>query len=156
MSLEMRATIWSSWYYCLSSGLCSSSGPSSPQLVSKPYPIILVYSLELLQRHWYHLKWCRGFFKQCRILETIKAFSWICWILTTFLIPLSLLRMRRAPEDDHMGTRRNVVNGNRAGETKGLRHEPAVTVWSNRGWTDTFWNPRCFLPLHIFLLSLLK
>ncbi|KAF8153754.1 hypothetical protein B0H34DRAFT_617158, partial [Crassisporium funariophilum] len=44
---------------------------------------------------WRHLKYCRGSSKQCRILETIKAFAWICWILTTFLILASLANMTR-------------------------------------------------------------
>ncbi|KDR78035.1 hypothetical protein GALMADRAFT_42244, partial [Galerina marginata CBS 339.88] len=40
-----------------------------------------------------HLKECRAHYKTCRILETIKAFSWICWIFTTFLIISTLSNM---------------------------------------------------------------
>ncbi|KIM37777.1 hypothetical protein M413DRAFT_448290 [Hebeloma cylindrosporum] len=37
--------------------------------------------------HKYHnLKWCRGGHKVCRILETIKAFAWMCWCWTFFLL----------------------------------------------------------------------
>ncbi|KAJ2929608.1 hypothetical protein H1R20_g7494, partial [Candolleomyces eurysporus] len=35
---------------------------------------------------WLHLRWCRGSYKVCRILETIKAFSWICFGLLSFLM----------------------------------------------------------------------
>jgi hypothetical protein len=38
------------------------------------------------QHKWNNLKWCRGSHKPCRILETIKAFSWICWGISCFVI----------------------------------------------------------------------
>lgn len=40
---------------------------------------------------WLRLKWCRGSYKVCRILETIKAFSWICFGLATFLILFAIV-----------------------------------------------------------------
>ncbi|PPQ91093.1 hypothetical protein CVT25_013131 [Psilocybe cyanescens] len=47
------------------------------------------------QHKWLHLKHCRSHFKVCRILETIKAFSWMCFIISTFLLIASLISMLR-------------------------------------------------------------
>ncbi|EDR03064.1 uncharacterized protein LACBIDRAFT_307649 [Laccaria bicolor S238N-H82] len=40
-----------------------------------------------------HLKFCRGSHRFCGILETIKAFSFILWILLLFLITASIANM---------------------------------------------------------------
>lgn len=40
-----------------------------------------------------HLKFCRGSHRFCGILETIKAFSFILWILLLFLIIASIANM---------------------------------------------------------------
>jgi hypothetical protein len=37
------------------------------------------------QHRWLHLRFCRGY-KVCRILETIEAFSWICFGLSTLML----------------------------------------------------------------------
>ncbi|KAF8883908.1 hypothetical protein CPB84DRAFT_1965103 [Gymnopilus junonius] len=47
-----------------------------------------------IQTHdFIHLKHCRGFDKQCRVLETIKGFAWICFSFTFFLVFASLGNM---------------------------------------------------------------
>jgi len=46
-----------------------------------------------LQHTFHNLKWCRGSQKVCAVLETIKAFSWMCWAWTCFLLIASLGNM---------------------------------------------------------------
>ncbi|KAF9007216.1 hypothetical protein BDQ17DRAFT_1351635 [Cyathus striatus] len=62
---------------------------------------------------WSNLKWCRGSFRPCRILESIKAMSWLGWAFTTFCILASLWNMKSNNQDftgpahgrgDHTGT----------------------------------------------------
>jgi hypothetical protein len=55
--------------------------------------IMFLVGAAVTTHRWSNLKWCRGSQKVCRILETIKAFSWMCWIFTTFLILASLANM---------------------------------------------------------------
>ena len=45
------------------------------------------------QNKFPHLKFCRGSHRFCAILETIKAFSFILWILLLFLIIASIANM---------------------------------------------------------------
>ncbi|KAJ3508521.1 hypothetical protein NMY22_g16585 [Coprinellus aureogranulatus] len=52
--------------------------------------VMFLVGAAVMTHKWRRLKWCRGAYKVCRILETIKAFSWICFILTTFLVFLGL------------------------------------------------------------------
>ena len=46
-----------------------------------------------LQRQFSNLKYCRSHHKVCRILETIKAFSWICWGIVTILLVVTLIKI---------------------------------------------------------------
>ncbi|CAA7263977.1 unnamed protein product [Cyclocybe aegerita] len=54
--------------------------------------ILFLVGSGVFTSRWSNLGWCRGY-KSCRILETIKAFSWICWALVTLLILSSLYNM---------------------------------------------------------------
>ncbi|TEB18049.1 hypothetical protein FA13DRAFT_1758862 [Coprinellus micaceus] len=53
--------------------------------------VMFLVGAAIITHKWLHLKWCRGSYKVCRILETIKAFSWICFGLTSFLVLLGLI-----------------------------------------------------------------
>ena len=44
-----------------------------------------------LQRRFSNLKWCRSHHKVCSVLETIKAFGWICWGLLSILFILAVI-----------------------------------------------------------------
>ncbi|KAF9039829.1 hypothetical protein BJ165DRAFT_1494304 [Panaeolus papilionaceus] len=57
--------------------------------------VMFLVGAAITTHKWNNLKWCRGGFKTCRILETIKAFSWICWGFTTFLLLASIANMMR-------------------------------------------------------------
>ncbi|KAJ2916359.1 hypothetical protein MD484_g4070, partial [Candolleomyces efflorescens] len=48
--------------------------------------VMFLVGAAITTHKWLHLKWCRGSQKVCRILETIKAFSWICFGLISFLM----------------------------------------------------------------------
>ena len=50
------------------------------------------------QHEFSNLRWCR-YAKACRILEAIKAFSWIFWGWTIFLILTTLMNMLRNHAD---------------------------------------------------------
>jgi hypothetical protein len=47
----------------------------------------------LLQEQFSNLKWCRSHHKECRILETIKAFGWICWGFFSILLVVALCKL---------------------------------------------------------------
>jgi hypothetical protein len=47
----------------------------------------------LLQKQFVNLKWCRSHNKVCSVLETIKAFGWICWGLLTILLIVTLIKL---------------------------------------------------------------
>ena len=47
----------------------------------------------LLQRQFSNLKWCRSHHKVCSVLETIKAFGWICWGLLSILLVVTLIKL---------------------------------------------------------------
>ena len=47
----------------------------------------------LLQRRFSNLKWCRSHHKVCSVLETIKAFGWICWGILTILLVVTLIKL---------------------------------------------------------------
>ncbi|KAJ3507901.1 hypothetical protein NLJ89_g6043 [Agrocybe chaxingu] len=55
--------------------------------------ILFLVGSGVFTSRWTNLGWCRGSYKICRILEAIKAFSWICWALVTLLILSSLYNM---------------------------------------------------------------
>jgi len=80
--------------YC---SLCRLWVPVLSQWVVGSY-----YSLrDLTMRHQHefsNLRWCR-YAKACRILEAIKAFSWIFWGWTIFLILTTLMNMLRNHAD---------------------------------------------------------
>ncbi|EAU87486.1 hypothetical protein CC1G_02245 [Coprinopsis cinerea okayama7 len=42
--------------------------------------------------HWLSLRWCDGY-RVCSVLQTIKAFSFICWGLTCLLLLFALIDM---------------------------------------------------------------
>ena len=50
-------------------------------------------SHSLLQEQFSNLKWCRSHNKVCRILETIKAFGWICWGILSILLVVTLIKL---------------------------------------------------------------
>ncbi|KAF9481101.1 hypothetical protein BDN70DRAFT_855794 [Pholiota conissans] len=70
--------------------------------------IMFLVGAAITTHDWSNLKWCRGSYKACRILETIKAFSWICWGFTTFVILASF---------GHMGMEKLGFGGTVAGES---------------------------------------
>lgn len=76
-----------------------------------------------LQHDFLRLKWCRGWDKQCRIMETIKAFSWICFGFTVILLLLSLINML---------TRRSGLGGKAHG-----RDEPTTYPQTRQTTTTT-------------------
>ena len=47
----------------------------------------------LLQKQFSNLKWCRSHHKVCSVLETIKAFGWICWGLLSILLVVTLIML---------------------------------------------------------------
>ncbi|KDR79633.1 hypothetical protein GALMADRAFT_208929 [Galerina marginata CBS 339.88] len=49
----------------------------------------------IVTHDWMHLQLCTGIFKECRIQQAIKAFSWIVFGLTTILLVLRLINWRR-------------------------------------------------------------
>ncbi|KAF8815256.1 hypothetical protein BYT27DRAFT_7129161, partial [Phlegmacium glaucopus] len=48
--------------------------------------IYFLITAALVTDQFSNLKWCRGGFKECSVLETIKAFSWMCWAILSFLL----------------------------------------------------------------------
>ncbi|KAF5326503.1 hypothetical protein D9611_000514 [Ephemerocybe angulata] len=48
--------------------------------------VMLLVGASITTHRWLHLKWCRGHHKECRILEAIKGFSWICYGLASFIL----------------------------------------------------------------------
>ncbi|KAF8200194.1 hypothetical protein BJ912DRAFT_1019977 [Pholiota molesta] len=48
--------------------------------------VMFLVGAAITTHKWNNLKWCRGSHRPCRILETIKAFSWICWGISCFVI----------------------------------------------------------------------
>jgi hypothetical protein len=79
-----------------------------------------VPSLRLLQRQFSNLKWCRSHHKVCSVLETIKAFGWICWGLLTILLVLTLIALILRSE--------NTNRGNNAPATYETRQTGPATV----------------------------
>jgi hypothetical protein len=63
------------------------------------YSFPLTSCSRFLQHEFHNLEWCRHLSKQCRILEAIKAFSWIFWAWTIFLFMASVLNMVRNHAD---------------------------------------------------------
>ena len=49
--------------------------------------------LTLFQEQFSNLKWCRSHHKVCSVLETIKAFGWICWGLLSILLIITLIKL---------------------------------------------------------------
>ena len=45
------------------------------------------------QEQFSNLKWCRSHHKVCSVLETIKAFGWICWGLLSILLIITLIKL---------------------------------------------------------------
>ena len=77
-------TIWIIWiFFLITAALVTvCSQPSS--FSARPYT--------LLQKQFSNLKWCRSY-KVCSVLETIKAFGWICWGLFTILLVVTLIML---------------------------------------------------------------
>ncbi|KJA26596.1 hypothetical protein HYPSUDRAFT_198867 [Hypholoma sublateritium FD-334 SS-4] len=48
--------------------------------------IMFLVGAAITAHTWRNTWWCRGGYKECRIIAAIKAFSWICWILATFAL----------------------------------------------------------------------
>ncbi|KAF4623247.1 hypothetical protein D9613_002330 [Agrocybe pediades] len=64
--------------------------------------VMFLVGAAITTHKWSNLKFCRGSFKVCRMLETIKAFSHILWILSLLGMLYTFLNMRQ---------RRHAVNG---------------------------------------------
>jgi hypothetical protein len=61
----------------------------------------------LPQRQFSNLKWCRSHHKVCSVLETIKAFGWICWGLLSILliVTIMMLALGNSGSRSNRGTR---------------------------------------------------
>ncbi|KAH9476511.1 hypothetical protein JR316_0010423 [Psilocybe cubensis] len=98
--------------------------------------VMFLVGAAIMTHKWLHLKHCRGHYKVCRILETIKAFSWMCFILSTFLILASLLSMltrKRTLSDP-------VYGGNEYGTYPETRQARSVGATTGGGTTTTAYN----------------
>ena len=51
------------------------------------------YTFWPTQERFSNLKWCRSHHKVCSVLETIKAFGWICWGILTILLVITLIKL---------------------------------------------------------------
>ncbi|TFK37277.1 hypothetical protein BDQ12DRAFT_753354 [Crucibulum laeve] len=96
------AIIWSLWMLSvllarLGRGPLSNYGSELVGLII--IWVMFIVGAAITTHKWSNLKWCRGHFRPCRILETIKAMGWICWGFTTFLILASLWNMKRNNHD---------------------------------------------------------
>ncbi|KAF9450763.1 hypothetical protein P691DRAFT_725465 [Macrolepiota fuliginosa MF-IS2] len=91
-------TIWSIWMFCALL-FRVGRGPLGTYLAEQiGLWVLFVMSLVgagVVTHEFSNLKWCRAHHKECRILESIKAFSWIFWGWTIFLIFASVLNMIR-------------------------------------------------------------
>jgi len=57
--------------------------------------VMFLVGAAITTHKWRNLKWCRGAFRVCRILEAIKALSWICFGITTLLLLASIANMMK-------------------------------------------------------------
>ncbi|KAF5329314.1 hypothetical protein D9619_009391 [Psilocybe cf. subviscida] len=77
-----------------------------------PLWIMLLVGAAVMTSKWSNLKWCRGSYRACKILETIKAFSWITWGILTLALLASII---------HMLTNKRTITGGMHGEEDGYR-----------------------------------
>ncbi|PPR04353.1 hypothetical protein CVT24_013205 [Panaeolus cyanescens] len=110
-SLAILASLW----YMIAIASRIGRGPLGTYLSEQIFLFIIwvmfLVGAAITTHKWLHLKWCRGGYRACRILETIKGFSWICFGFTSFLLLASLANMmmnRHTPAGPVHGKRDDV------------------------------------------------
>ncbi|KAF8957213.1 hypothetical protein BDZ97DRAFT_1670344 [Flammula alnicola] len=91
-ALAILASLW-----LMTAILARIGGPmgkfATEHVMLWPIWIMFLVGGAVATHKWHNLKWCRGAHKECRILESIKAFVWICWGWLTIILIASVIHM---------------------------------------------------------------
>ncbi|TFK26989.1 hypothetical protein FA15DRAFT_614903 [Coprinopsis marcescibilis] len=74
--------------------------------------VMFLVGAAITTHKWLHLKWCRSHYRVCSVLETVKAFSFICFGLACLLILfgiIDLILTRSSPGDSAAGTKKKTA-----------------------------------------------